>query len=171
MRPISGSSPAVPSKKDVELALAVRDVMHHAVKVHREITEAKPFRTSRVRTVLLAIVMVPLLALCAYSWFARPVLIWGVATRISPVRLEANARVTMVLLAQRLDGHRDADGNYPKSLALIGEQSTGVGYRLLSDSVFELRSNGGGRELVLRSNDRRDAFLGNSLEVIAGHVR
>ena len=53
----------------------------------------------------------------------------------------------------------------------VGEQMNGVRYRLLSDSMFELRAAVNGGDVVLRSNESRQAFLGNSISVVAGHSR
>lgn len=167
MRP-PGASGALPT--DLDRALAVRDVMEHAVKVQREITAPKRLQRSRARLVLGLVLCVPLLALSAYSWIAKPEIIWGPRPHAGVPRREANARVAMFLVAQRLEAHRASEGSYPASLAAIGDGATGLSYRRLTDSTYELRDSTVGRGLVLRSGERPDVFLGNSLRVISGHA-
>lgn len=151
--------------------MVLRDVMDHAVRVQREITAPSRLRARRVRMALLGLCVLLLAAAASYSWYARPALVWGATPALSPERRDANARVAMFLLAQRLDAHRDADGAYPKSLAQLGESASGMTYTLLADTMFELRSTANGRALVLRSTDRRDVFLGGSMGVISGRTR
>src|SRR5438067_9786110 len=62
---------------DVERALALRDVMDHAVKMQREITAPSDRHRGRTRIVWATVVCVPLLALAVYSWVAHPEFIWG----------------------------------------------------------------------------------------------
>ena len=156
---------------DLERALALRDVMDHAVKVQREITAPKRVGESRARLAVLLVLCVVLLGAAGYSWFARPEFIWGPRVQVSPLRREADVRFAMFLLAQRLDAQRAADGALPKTLAAIGEGASGIGYRVLSDSAFELTADLAGRNIVLRSTDSRERFLGNSIAVISGHTQ
>jgi len=121
--------------------------------------------------VLLAVVLVVVLGVAAYSWVARPELIWGPRAQPTAARQDANTRVAMVLLAQKLDARRATEGTYPRSLREIGEGATAIAYTVTSDSTYELRSRVGDHDLVLRSSDARDAFLGNAIAVIGGHAR
>ena len=104
---------------EVERALALRDVMDHAVRVKREISEAKPLH--RRRGVIALLLCIPLLGFSIYSFVARPEFIWGAPARLPQEQAEANARVAMFLLAQRIEALRAARGDYPESLAEIGE--------------------------------------------------
>jgi hypothetical protein len=61
----------------VERALALREVMDHAVKVEREISKPMAMPRSRARLIGSALVCIPLIAFCAYSWIARTEFIWG----------------------------------------------------------------------------------------------
>ena len=155
---------------DVERALALRDVMDHAVKVHQESTDIRQLDTGRGRRITAAVICVPLLALSVYSWVARPELIWGPRHgAVAPARREANLRLAMFLLARRIMAYKASQGQLPASLAEIDERTArgaGIGYRLLSDSEFELRSTEGGSPIVYRSTDSASALLRNSVTAI-----
>ena len=172
-RPIS--PPPRPSKPatqaEVERALALRDVMDHAVRVQREISEAKPLGASR-RVLLAAVLCVPLLAFSAYSILARPEFIWGPPLALPMEQREAGVRVGMFLLAQRIEAVRAARGDYPQSLAEIGEASSGMEYRVFGDTLFELRLRpDSASEIVFRSNENSARFLGDSPLKIQGRPR
>jgi len=148
----------------------LRDVMDHAVRVKREISEAKPLHRSRGLLVLG--VCLPLLAFSAYSFLARPAFIWGTPSVIAPEQRDAGARVALFLLAQRLEAVRAARGDYPRSLAEIGEGTSGVEYRVSGDTLFELRVRTDSTSvLVFRSNDDAARFLGDSPTKIQGRPR
>ena len=176
-RPPRPSESSLPGLKgapnpDVERALALRDVMDHVVKVEKEITAPTLLNPSRARVIIAAALCLPAIAFCVYSWTTRPEFIWGPRpTAVSAVRHDADLRVAMFLLAQRLHAHRRKDGTYPATLDAVGGPVAGVAYALLSDSLFELRATHDGTQLTLRSGDAADAFLGNSAGVIAAHLK
>lgn len=144
--------------------------MDHAVRVQREISKPTLLGRSRARLIWATVVCVPLIALSAYSFVARPQLIWGPSGRSVPAaRQEANVRFAMFLLAQRLESHHRAEGVYPTSLAALGENPAGISYDVISDSQFVLRATENGKLIVFRSSDNVDVFLGNSPAVIAGN--
>ncbi|MEX2153025.1 MAG: hypothetical protein WD825_06765 [Gemmatimonadaceae bacterium] len=154
---------------EVERALALRDVMEHAVKVQKEITAPNKRKATNGRAVGASLICIPALAFCVYSYVARPAFIWGPGPQpLPPAQQEAGMRFSMFLLAQRVEGYRHAQGVYPQSLDVIGEQLEGVRYALLSDSLYELRTTEGGKQIVFRSNESVDAFLGNTTAIIQG---
>lgn len=160
-----------PTRPEVERALALRDVMDHAVRVHREITDPKPLNRRRARSIWTGILCVLLIALCVYSWFARPEFIWGPSARsVAPQRRDANVRFAMFLLAQRVRAYRKTNGSLPTSLAAMGESMPGVSLRVVSDSVFELTASEKGRAVVYRSNASINAFLGEAPKYISGNT-
>jgi len=149
--------------------MALRDVMQRAVEQQREITAPKPLRGSG-RAVALSILLLLLAGLCAYSWIERPEFIWGPNPKnVPPARQEANLRVAMYLLAQRVATYRAQTGYLPESLAPIGDSIDGVSYHVVHDTVFELRGLAAGKAVTLRSDQSLDAFLGNSFQIIQGH--
>jgi hypothetical protein len=163
------SKPA--TQADIDRALALRDVMDHAVRVQREISEAKPLHRSG-RVVAALALCIPLLAFCIYSFVARPDFIWGTAVTLPPAQREANGKVALFLLAQRLEAIRAERGEYPESLRDIGEEAAGLQYRLVADSVFELRFKpDSASEIVFRSNENAAQFLGDSPMKIQGRER
>lgn len=160
-RPSAGKSP------ELERALALRDVMDHAVRVQREITAPKRLGNSRARTIVLGFVFAAALGAGAYSWVARPEFIWGPHPTESAGHVIASTRVTMAIIAARVEAYRRADAALPPSLAAINEDAPGITYQVLSDTSFELRTLVGATELVLRSTDSVDDFLGSSLNVVS----
>jgi hypothetical protein len=166
--PPRGSKAAIPSA-DVERALALRDVMEHAVKVQKEFKKPTPPPKPRAPFILASILCIPLLALCVYSWVAKPAFIWGPGARpIPPVRQEANVRFAMFLLTQRIESYRHMTGAYPTALISIGENPDGITYTLISDSIFQLHATENGKQIVYQTGDNADVFLGNSVPLIGG---
>lgn len=170
------SKPESMSKKadrsEVERALALAAVMDHAVKVHKE-TTAKPVqpRKSQARVIGLTLIMIPLAALSLYAWFGRPEFLWGPGvTPLPPAQQEAGLRWSMYLLAHRVEAHYRAHGEYPSSLAEIGDTLAGVSYAPL-DSVFELRAMENGKPIIFRSDRDVDEFLGPSTLIIQRIIR
>jgi len=146
--------------------------MDHVVEVQKEITAPRKLRPSRGRLVAAAIVCVPLLAICIYSWIARPELIWGPrAGSVPAARQDANLRFGMFLLAQRVKSYRKKEGAFPSSIAAVGSRLPGVTYALVSDSVFELRAMEQGKRIVYRSDEPGSRFLNGAAKVIAGQAR
>jgi hypothetical protein len=170
-RPTPPIQPAVPPvgrrPPEVERALALKEVMDHAVKVQKETTGPFGRRKKTGRIWAAVIICVPLLALSVYSYVAKPEFIWGPKDTMSPVVREANVRFALFLMAQRVEAYHEAHGSYPATLDAI-EPAPDVRYRLMSDSVFEMRSMGNGAEIVFRSDQDVSAFLGNSIQVIQG---
>jgi len=141
--------------------------MQHAVKVQQETTDVRYVDRPRRRRWIALAVCIPLLALSAYSWFARPEFIWGPRADSAPaVRREANLRLAMFLLSRRLIAYRVTQGHYPTTLADVGERNSAIRYRLLGDTAFELRGGDSTNAVVLQSTDNPTTFLGNTANVI-----
>ena len=143
--------------------------MDHAVRAHRDFIEARPWAKSRARLIWTSLLCIPLIALCLYSWVARPEFIWGPSARsVTPQRRDANLRFAMFLLAQRVASFRKTGGSFPASLAAMGETMPGVSLRVLSDSIFELRATENGNSIVYRSDESPSVFLGDAPKSISG---
>lgn len=111
---------------------------------------------------------VAVLAFSAYSWIARPEFIWGARPApMRPQRVEANMRVAMFLISQRLEAYREREGEYPESLRDV-DADTSFAYVLLDDSNYQLTGRAGSRQITLTANDDLRDFLGNSRDVIHG---
>lgn len=175
-KPPRGSKQAPPKapetggRPSVERALALRDVMAHAVEVEKEVhkSDAPPGRSPAARVTMLAFSIIGL-AFSVYSYVARPEFIWGPQEKSIPeVRRDANLRFTLYLLGQRIRAYRRTNGTLPASLADVGESPRGITYAIVSDTVFELRAMDGAREVVFRSDVRPDEFLGDTKRHIVG---
>jgi hypothetical protein len=75
----------------------------------------------------------------------------------------------MYLQARRLDLYRGREGEYPDALSAVGGDTL-LGYRRLDDTTFVLTASVAGQKLQLSSGDDRNAFLGNSRELVQQRV-
>jgi hypothetical protein len=162
-----GTGPARPS---VERAMALRDVLAHAVEVEKETRKhSGPPGAARVGRTIAMVLSVPSLAFSVYSYVARPEFIWGARPVVETAeRKGANLRFTMFLLSQRIQAQRAATGRLPATLADVRENKTGIAYTVVSDTVFELRAEEGGQPVVLRSDRPPGEFLGDAQRHIMG---
>jgi hypothetical protein len=156
----------------VDRAAALRDAVAQAVESEKTYRKKTVAKESRSRFYALLVIVIPLSALAAYSWFARPEFIWGPPPPApSPAQADANLRAAMFFLGMRLDAYRQEHGFYPASLDAIGESMPGVTYDLVSDSVFELRGIVNRQPIVFRSDMSADEYLGNTKDLITGRRR
>jgi len=155
----------------VDRAVALRDVMDHAVKMQKETASARWIPGSRSRSRVLIVICVLLAAFSAYSWFARPEFIWGPKASAEPVRQDAEARLSIYFISRRLEAAKKRDGGYPATLAGIARPGSTVQYRLLSDSTYELLEMLGSKPLAYRSDTPVNAFLGNAARIITAPTR
>jgi hypothetical protein len=149
--------------------MALRDVMEHVV----DVSKAPPPATSKRRLRVLAVVLcVLLLAASAFSWFARPEWIWGPSGEpVSPVLDRASARMSMAVIAQRLNEARAQTGQYPVGLEEIGEAGNGIEYSFVDDTTFVLSARTALDSVVYRSNQPIEELLGRSVELLSGARR
>jgi hypothetical protein len=146
--------------------------MNHAVREQKETTGLKRLRPSRAPLIWAFVICLPLVGLSVFSWIERPEAIWGAKERsVSPQRQEANLRISMFFLAQRIESYRRSQGGYPSSLDAMGELPPGIAYRVESDTAFELRVPRPEGPIVFRSRDNAAAFLGNSPYLIQGRAK
>jgi hypothetical protein len=145
--------------------MALRDVMEHVVETSKTSIERK---RSRAGAAVAIVVCIHLLGASAYSWIARPEAIWGPSGEpISPVIDRASARMSMAILAQRLNDVRGQTGAYPLTLRDIGEAAGGIDYSLVGDTMFVLTAQSAGDSIVYRSTQPLDAFLGRTPDLLA----
>jgi hypothetical protein len=159
------SSTQVRSPDDVERAMALRDVMEHVVETDKTPPERKKSRTGRAMVIAVCVL---LLGASAYSWSAKPEWIWGPSGEpVSPVIDRASARMSMAIIAQRLNDMRAQTGEYPVGLEEIGEAGNGIEYSLVEDTVYVLRAHSAGDSIVYRSNQPLDEFLGRVPDLLS----
>jgi hypothetical protein len=141
--------------------MALRDVMEHAVKAQQDIGASRSgSRGIRgMRGMLPLALCVAVIALCVWSFAAKPDFIWG-ASELPAERREPNMRLAMYFLGQRIEAARAQSGQYPGTLADISDSVDGVTYRLTSDSTWELLGTVDSSRIVLRSTDSASTFLG-----------
>lgn len=137
--------------------------MEHAVKVQKEFAKHEVVTRSRTGAIVGSIICVPVLALCAYSWIAKPEFIWGPQdhTVMSPGRSEANMKFAIFLVAQRVEMYRAEHGVYPVTLTAIGAD-TSFKYTLIDGSQYQISGHANGKQILLGSTDDYNAFLGDS---------
>lgn len=157
-----------PGKTD-DLGHLLNEAVRHSVQLERELLDL-PKQQPRRRGAFVAVLCAILLAASAASFVLKPAFIWGNRTAsLPPQRAEANGRLAMFLLARRLDLYRSREGEYPESLTDVGGD-VAIGYRRIDPTTFELSWEANGKKLVLASGDDRDAFLGNSIELVQQRV-
>lgn len=158
-----------PPGKAEELGHLLNEAVRHSVQLERELLEV-PRQPPRRKGAFIAVLCAILLGASAASFVLKPEFIWGKRiASLPPQRSEANARLAMVLMARRLDLYRAREGEYPESLTDVGGD-VAIGYRRLDPTSFELSWQANGKTLVLASGDDRDAFLGNSVELVQQRV-
>lgn len=110
-----------------------------------------------------------LLAFTVYAYASRPEIIFGADPKKVPdVRRDANLRFTMYLVSRRVESFKNTSHKLPDDLGFLGGAPRGVAYARLSDSVFELRARDGAKEIVFRSDEPADRFLGEVPKILSG---
>jgi hypothetical protein len=160
------------SRGSVERAMALRDVLKGAVELEKEVRKASgPPRESRLGKNILMALSVGIMAFTGFAYVSRPEFIFGAdPTNVSEVRRDANVRFTMYLLSRRVESFKatDASRKYPESLSAIVGAPKGVSYAKLTEDLFELRAKDGEKEIVFRSNEPAERFLGQAPKILSG---
>ncbi|HEX7939167.1 MAG TPA: hypothetical protein VF483_09270 [Gemmatimonadaceae bacterium] len=165
-----GDADKTKGRASVERAMALRDVMSHAVEVEKDLRKASGPRneSGAGRGVMLALSMC-LLAFTVYAYAAKPEFVFGAdPNNVSEVRRDANLRFTMFLLSRRVETIKNRTHRLPDNLATIPGAPKGVTYARLTDSVFELRGKENGKDVVFRSDESAEQFLGQSPKILSG---
>lgn len=125
----------------------------------REISATRQVsRANRALTVFSAIV-------CATVW-VMPSYIEPADYSPSPQRVEAGARMTVFLAAQRVLAYQKANGRLPSDLAQAGADPNGLTYLRRADSVFEIHALADGQDVAFRSSENPASFLGDAFQVL-----
>ena len=89
----------------------------------------------------------------------------------SPVIVEASLRVAMWQEALYVERYRSEEGRLPVDLAEAGAPDVaGVSYHQVSDDSYLITGSNGEADLVLRSEESFDDFVGESLKTLANRV-
>lgn len=156
-------------RASVERAMALRDVMSHAVEVEKEVRKASASPNASGVPQVLLVLSLGLLAFTIFVYVSKPEFIFGAdPNKVSEVRRDANVRFTMYLLSRRVEAIKAASQRYPDDLSAIAGAPKGISYARLTDDVFELRATDGTKQIVYRSDERADRFLGQSPQVLLG---
>jgi len=166
-RPSGAMAPI--DQDEIEKQLALKDVMEHAVRQTRAVAAAKPMKSYRWRPIVLGALAISSVLFATFAIVVRPAFIYGADPSAVPaIRRDAYARFAMYLLMQRVLEYRAGNGRYPETLEQMGESWQGISFRMVNDSVFELRADSSlaGAPLVLRSDQRVDPFIGRGVSLI-----
>ena len=157
-------------RASVERAMALRDVMSHAVDVEKDMRKSSgPMNESGGGRGVMLVLSLGFLAFTIYAYTVKPEFIFGAdPSKVSEVRRDANVRFTMYLLSRRVESFKSTAHRLPDDLTPFAGAPKGVIYLRLTDSVFELRAKDAGKEIVYRSDESADRFLGLSPKILSG---
>jgi hypothetical protein len=157
-------------RASVERAMALRDVMSHAVEVEKETRKAGgPPRGSGAGRNIMLTFSLGLLAFTIFAYAAKPEFIFGAdPNNVSEVRRDANVRFTLFLASLSVESYKKTAKRYPDDLSALKSIPKSVSYVRISDDVFELRAKEGTKDIIFRSNEPVDRFLGNSPKILSG---
>jgi hypothetical protein len=116
----------------------------------------------RLRTALMVVGIIT----CAIVWIL-PSLVKPPVEAPTPERVEASARMTLFLAAERVRAYQRASGKLPATLAQAGADTTGISYFRATDSLFEMWTTANGARIMYRSTMNNAEFLGTTLQTIS----
>ncbi|HEX9563334.1 MAG TPA: hypothetical protein VF981_05160 [Gemmatimonadaceae bacterium] len=153
-------TPSSAPRADVKVRALVGEYLDEKQREHSREVEAQkqPVRRSPVLTFFAFIV-------CVAVWIL-PSFVKPPDVAPSPARIEASARMTIFLAAQRVVAYQRANGRLPLDLSQAGADSTGLTYWRSTDSLFEIRAMAGGEQLAYKSSMNPALFLGNTFQVL-----
>lgn len=133
----------------------------------RKEAPSRPFGPKgRSRAILLA----ALVAACAFVWVA-PYPASGSPREISQPVLEAGARATIFLAAQRIESYYQAHGRLPARLEQAGVNDAALHFRPGSNGLYTLTHAVGDRQLTWDSRTPARVFLSKAPSVLEGATR
>lgn len=107
--------------------------------------------------------------LVAAGWLiaARPAWIFPPPPILEPPEVTmASMRLALVRERQRVELFQQRTGRLPTSLAEAGGSARAIEFSQTANNGYVLRTVENGAALELRSSDRVEAFLGNSLQIV-----
>jgi hypothetical protein len=173
-RKSTNKADAAKGRASVERAMALRDVMSHAVEADKESRKSSgPPKESGGSRVFMLVLSIGLAAFTVFAYSTRPEFIFGAnPNNVTEVRRDANVRFTLYLLSRRVESYKKQQQKYPDDLLSVTKTPPkGVEYARLSNDVFELRAKDGANLLVFRSDEPADKFLGQVPKTLQGRDR
>ena len=146
-------------EKHAEIHRIVQDFMDEVARETRQKTLPRPGRRVSRRKLLFTFLLV---TASIFVWVVRPTAPDEEVSQPSVVVQEASLRFAMYLKRARVEEYRQLNGRFPTSM----DEADGIGYRLITDRVFELTGTMDDVHLVLRSNESPETFLGTSIETL-----
>jgi hypothetical protein len=163
-QPSASSQPPDDSKKALAEAreLAVRDEAERLAKSREEVPKRKDARF--LPFAFIATVAFGLYAIATQpSWLITPP-----PPPEPPVIVEASLRVAMWQQALHVERYRSEEGRLPVDLDQSGAPHIdGVSYHKVGEDSYLITGSSGQMDLVLRSDESFDTFLGESLKILA----
>lgn len=146
-------------EKHAEIHRIVQDFMDEVARETRQKTI--PGRARRISRPKLLFTFL-LVTASIFVWVAQPTAPQEELPAPSVVVQEASLRFAMYLKRARVEEYRQLNGRLPARM----DEADGIGYRLITDRVYELNGTVGGVTLLLRSSEPPDRFLGASIETL-----
>ena len=142
--------------------LAVRDEAERLAKSREEVPKTKEAR-------LLPYMFIVVVAFGLYALAAQPTwLITPPPPPESPRIVEASLRVAMWQQALHVERYRDEKGRLPVDLGQAGAPNmAGVSYHQIGEESYLITGSNGNADLVLRSEEPFEDFLGESMKTLA----
>lgn len=114
-----------------------------------------------------------LLPLTVWLWVAPPAFLGPrPLPELSPERREAGTRVTMTLLARRINAwSEEHSGRLPADLAEAGEEQGEIRYLRLTPTTYRLRAEVGPSTIDYLSSERLDSFVAEAKRTIEGGAK
>ena len=116
----------------------------------------------RIRKALTVVAIVT----CAIVWIL-PSLVKPQVELPSPARVDASARMTLFLAAERVRTYQRTHGRLPATLVQAGVDTTGLTYFRATDSLFEMWAMANGARITYRSTTNNARFLGKTLQTLS----
>jgi len=157
-------SPLSP-RQEQDTKRALLDAREEAVRA----SQSPSWDTPRRRHSFLRWLLILTVLAAAYLFLARPP--WFITPPPPPESYEvaeASLRIAVWQTAMRVRAFQQEEGRLPQTLAEAGApQYRGVEYNVMGEGEFSIRASSDRLDVTYRSKDNLEAFLGNSLTVVA----
>lgn len=146
-------------EKHAEIHRIVQDFMDEVARETRQKTSPRQSRRSSRPKLIFTFLLV---TATLFVWVAQPTAPTEEIPEPSVVVQEASLRFAMYLKRARIEEYRQLNGRFPVSM----DEADGIRYRLITDRTYELNGTAGDVQLLLKSNESPDTFLGTSIQTL-----